>query len=63
MRCPYSECECLLSEVQLYSSVSVLYMYHFTEDAVSLNEVFSSDVIRPLTNDETVVSEVHVKCL
>ena len=30
-----------------------------TEDGgVSLNEVFSSDVIRPLTNDEEVVSEV-----
>ena len=34
-----------------------------TEDAVNLNEVFSSHVIRPLANDEEVVAEVTHPCL
>jgi 26S proteasome regulatory subunit N13 len=33
------------------------------EDAVNLNEVFSSNIIRPLANDEEVVSEVTHPCL
>ena len=36
-----------------------MYVYwYYAEDAVSLNEVFSSDVVRPLSNNEEVVAEV-----
>ena len=40
------------------TKVSYLHACVCTEDAVNLNEVFSSDVIRPLSSDHEVVSEV-----